>query len=49
MQLRAESFPDLGDELMFPRLSEKKLARLGELGRHRSFAPGETLYESPKR
>jgi thioredoxin reductase (NADPH) len=38
-QLRAESFPDLGDELMFPRLSEKKLARLGELGRHRRSHP----------
>jgi thioredoxin reductase (NADPH) len=44
-QLRAESFPDLGDELMFPRMSAKKLERLGELGTRRSFAPGETLYE----
>jgi thioredoxin reductase (NADPH) len=43
--IRAETFPDLGDELMFPRMSPQKLERLAELGTRRSFAPGETLYE----
>src|SRR6185312_9075021 len=33
------------DQLMFPRLTEAKLARLAELGGRRSFAPGEVLYE----
>jgi thioredoxin reductase (NADPH) len=45
IQIRTESFPDLGDELMFPRMSAKKLERLAELGTRRSFAAGETLYE----
>jgi thioredoxin reductase (NADPH) len=44
-QLRAERFPDLGDELMFPRLSAEKLERLASHGTLRSFAPGEVLYE----
>jgi len=48
-QLRAESFPDLTDELMFPRMSEQKLARLAEHGTRRSFAPGETLYAQGRR
>ncbi len=43
--IRAETFPDLGDEVMFPRMSEKKIAKLAEMGTRRSFAPGETLYE----
>jgi thioredoxin reductase (NADPH) len=43
-QIRAESFPDLGDEVMYPRLSAKKLERLAEMGTRRSFAAGETLY-----
>jgi thioredoxin reductase (NADPH) len=48
-QLRAESFPDLGDELMFPRMSAQKLERLAEHGTRRSFAPGETLYAQGRR
>jgi thioredoxin reductase (NADPH) len=48
-QLRAESFPDLADEVMFPRMSEAKLERLAEHGMHRSFAPGETLYAQGQR
>jgi thioredoxin reductase (NADPH) len=48
-QIRAESFPDLGDELMFPRMSEKKLERLAEMGSRRSFAVGATLYEQGQR
>src|SRR5215208_1257352 len=47
--IRAETFPDLGDEVMFPRLSPQKLERLAELGTRRSFAPGETLYEQGRR
>jgi thioredoxin reductase (NADPH) len=49
-QIRVESFPDLGDETMFPRLSERKIARLAKLGgtRH-AFAVGETLYEQGQR
>jgi len=48
-QIRAESFPDLGDELMYPRMSETKLAQLAKLGTRRSFAVGETLYEQGQR
>ena len=48
-QIRADEFPDLGDELLYPRLSEPKLARLGDLGERRSFAAGETLIEQGQR
>ena len=47
--IRADRFPDLGDEVMYPRLSASKLERLAELGRRRSFALGETLYEQGQR
>ena len=44
--VRSETFPDLGDELMFPRLSEAKLHWLRKRGgRHQTFEPGEVLYE----
>jgi thioredoxin reductase (NADPH) len=44
--VRTDSFPDLGDELMFPRLSERKLGWLRKRGgESRSFEPGEVLYE----
>src|SRR6476620_9502874 len=43
--VRSENFPDLGDEILFPRLSDKKLAWLAERGERRSFEPGEVLYE----
>jgi thioredoxin reductase (NADPH) len=43
--IRSERFPDLGDEVLFPRLSDAKLAWLGERGRRLSFRPGEVLYE----
>jgi thioredoxin reductase (NADPH) len=43
--IRSEPFPDLGDEVMFPRLSDGKLAWLAKRGRARSFARGEVLYE----
>jgi thioredoxin reductase (NADPH) len=48
-QLRAREFPDLADEVMFPRLSEKKLERFCEMGEVRSFAPGEVLYAQGQR
>jgi thioredoxin reductase (NADPH) len=48
-QIRAESFPDLGDEVMYPRMSAKKLERLAELGTRRSFAVGESLYQQGQR
>jgi thioredoxin reductase (NADPH) len=43
-QIRTERFPDLSDELMFPRMSAQKIERLAETGRRCSFAAGETLY-----
>jgi thioredoxin reductase (NADPH) len=43
--IRSEQFPDLADEVFFPRLSDAKLAWLGERGRRRTVAPGEVLYE----
>jgi thioredoxin reductase (NADPH) len=43
--LRSETFPDLADEVIYPRLSDKKLAWLSERGRSKSFEPGDVLYE----
>src|SRR5919197_373991 len=43
--MRSEQFPDLGDEVLFPRLSDAKLAWLAKRGERRSFQPGEVLYE----
>jgi thioredoxin reductase (NADPH) len=44
--VRTDSFPDLGDELMFPRLSESKLSWLRKrASRRQSFEVGEVLYE----
>jgi thioredoxin reductase (NADPH) len=40
-----ERFPDLGDEVLFPRLSDAKLAWLAKRGKRRTFEPGEVLYE----
>jgi len=42
---RSERFPDLEDELLFPRLSDAKLAWLAGRGERRDFQPGEVLYE----
>jgi len=41
--LRSEQFPALADEVFFPRLSDAKLAWLGERGRRRTVAAGEVL------
>jgi thioredoxin reductase (NADPH) len=44
--LRSDNFPDLADEVIYPRLSDAKLAWLRERGGQRkSFEPGEVLYE----
>jgi thioredoxin reductase (NADPH) len=43
--VRSERFPDLGDEVLFPRLSDAKLAWLAKRGKRRTFQPGEVLYE----
>ncbi|HEX4519861.1 MAG TPA: FAD-dependent oxidoreductase [Gaiellaceae bacterium] len=43
--VRSERFPDLDDEVLFPRLSDAKLEWFGERGERRSFEPGEVLYE----
>jgi thioredoxin reductase (NADPH) len=43
--VRSERFPDLGDEVLFPRLSDSKLAWFAERGERRVFQPGEVLYE----
>src|SRR3954471_19857721 len=42
-------FPDLADEVMFPRLSDAKIEWLAEQGERRSFAAGEILYEHAQR
>jgi thioredoxin reductase (NADPH) len=43
--IRSEPFPDLGDEVLFPRLSDAKLEWLTKRGERRTFQPGEVLYE----
>ena len=43
--VRSERFPDLGDEVLFPRLSDSKLEWLAKRGKLRTFQPGEVLYE----
>jgi thioredoxin reductase (NADPH) len=43
--IRSEPYPDLADEVMFPRLSDAKLDWLARHGERRSFEPGEVLYE----
>ncbi|HEX4009724.1 MAG TPA: FAD-dependent oxidoreductase [Solirubrobacteraceae bacterium] len=43
--IRSEEFPDLADEVLFPRLSDAKLGWLGKRGRRWTVAPGEVLYE----
>lgn len=48
-QIRAESVPDLADEVMYPRLSAEKLERLAKHGPRRSYEAGETLYEQGQR
>jgi thioredoxin reductase (NADPH) len=48
-QIRVEQFPDLDDEVMYPRLSEAKIEKFARLGTRRTFAPGEALYTQGQR
>jgi thioredoxin reductase (NADPH) len=43
--IRSEHFPDLGDEILFPRIADAKLGWLGERGTRATFQPGDVLYE----
>jgi thioredoxin reductase (NADPH) len=43
--IRSERFPDLGDAVLFPRLSDGKLAWLAKRGEPQTFQPGDVLYE----
>jgi thioredoxin reductase (NADPH) len=43
--MRSDRFPDLADEVLFPRLSDAKLAWFAERGARKTFEPGEVLYE----
>src|SRR5215210_4005136 len=43
--MRSEQFPDLEDEVLFPRLSDGKMAWFAKQGERRTFQPGEVLYE----
>ena len=43
--VRSETFPDLGDEVLFPRLSDAKLEWLAKRGERRTLRPGDVLYE----
>ncbi len=47
--IRSERFPDLGDEVLFPRLSDAKLEWLAKQAARRSFQPGDVLYEHADR
>jgi thioredoxin reductase (NADPH) len=47
--IRSERFPDLADEVLFPRLSDAKLGWLAERGERRSFLPDDVLYEHAQR
>jgi thioredoxin reductase (NADPH) len=49
VRVRAENFPLLSDEVLYPRLSEEKLGWLRQKGTRRSFAPGEVLYAQGQR
>jgi thioredoxin reductase (NADPH) len=44
-RIKSDSFPDLDDEVLYPRIPEHKMAWLRETGERRAFAPGEILYE----
>src|SRR5262245_54848974 len=46
--VRAE-YPDLDDQVLYPRLSENKLRWLGKRGVPQTFQPGEVLYEHAQR
>src|ERR1700755_3420031 len=43
--MRSERFPDLADEVLFPRLSDGKLAWFAKHGEVMTVEPGRVLYE----
>jgi thioredoxin reductase (NADPH) len=43
--VKAEVFPDLSDEILFPQLSDAKLERLAQIGERRTFQEGDLLFE----
>ena len=43
--IRSERFPDLADEVLFPRCSDGKMEWLAKHGARQTFQTGETLYE----
>jgi thioredoxin reductase (NADPH) len=47
--VRSERFPDLDDEVLFPRLTDAKLEWFAERGEPRTFEPSEVLYEHAQR
>jgi thioredoxin reductase (NADPH) len=47
--VRSDRFPDLTDEVLYPRLSDGKLQWLARRGERRSFEPGDVLYEHGER
>jgi len=48
-RIKAEGFPDLADEVLYPRLPGYKLEMLATKGSRRSFAVGEVLYQQGER
>jgi thioredoxin reductase (NADPH) len=48
-QVKSERFPDLQDELLYPRMSDTKMEWLAERGERRVFEPGEVLYQQGQR
>jgi thioredoxin reductase (NADPH) len=48
-RIRADRFPDLSDEALYPRLSPEKIGRLAKKGTRRSFEEGDVLYEQGMR
>ena len=47
--VRSDRFPDLNDEVLFPRLSDGKLHWLAKRGQRRHFETGDVLYEHAER
>jgi len=47
--VRSDRFPDLSDEVLFPRLSDGKLRWLAKRGRRLNFEPEDVLYEHGER
>ena len=47
--LRSDRFPNLDDEVLFPRLSDAKLGWLAKRGQKAHFEPGDVLYEHAQR